>query len=187
MNSTNVSQAIVGACLIVAGSAEASDAQASPATLPTNAAVAPQGCSSPESRQFDFWVGRWNVYPSAHPDQQVAISLIENLYSGCAIRENWMPLKGGGGGSLNSYVPGEAKWKQTWIDDSGSRADFIGGWNGAAMVLEGEWPQPEHPHQRTRMTYTPHPDGSVEQAGESSDDGGKTWTASFDFIYRRAT
>ena len=25
----------------------------------------PAGCSSPESRQFDFWVGRWDVYPSA--------------------------------------------------------------------------------------------------------------------------
>jgi hypothetical protein len=36
----------------------------------------------------------------------------------------------------------------------------------------------------TRMTYTKLADGSVEQAGTSSDDGGKTWQPSFDFIYR---
>jgi hypothetical protein len=33
------------------------------------------------------------------------------------------------------------------------------------------------------MTYTPRGDGSVEQAGETSDDGGKTWRPGFDFIY----
>jgi len=146
----------------------------------------PPGCNSPESRQFDFWVGHWTVSAAAKPDQQTATSLIEKLYAGCAVRENWMPLKGGGdGGSLNSYVASEGKWRQTWVDASGSRAEFSGGWNGKSMVLEGIWPQPGHPTQRTRMTYTPRADGSVEQAGESSDDGGKTWTPSFDLIYRR--
>ena len=54
----------------------------------------PAGCTSPQARQFDFWVGKWDVYPKSNPDHKVAESLIENLYNGCAIRENWMPLKG---------------------------------------------------------------------------------------------
>ncbi len=146
----------------------------------------PPGCHSPESRQFDFWVGHWTVATAAKPGQQTATSLVEKLYAGCAVRENWMPLKPGGeGGSLNIYVASEGRWRQTWVDASGSRADFSGGWNGNAMVLEGVWPQPGKPTQRTRMTYTPHADGSVEQAGAASDDGGKTWTPSFDLIYRR--
>ena len=158
-----------------------------PATLlaQTGTAPPPSGCHSAESRQFDFWVGHWTVSPAAKPGQQKATSLIERLYQGCAVRENWMPLQGDAGGSLSSYVASEGKWRQTWVDASGSRADFSGGWNGKAMVLEGIWPQPGHPTQRTRMTYTPHADGSVEQAGESSDDGGKTWAPSFDLIYRR--
>jgi len=148
---------------------------------------APQGCHSAESRQFDFWVGRWNVARADKPGQQTATSLVEKLYAGCAIRENWKPFAAGGeGGSLNSYVASEGKWRQTWIDASGARAEFVGGWNGKAMVLEGVWPQPGHPTQRTRMTYTPHPDGSVEQAGETSDDEGRTWQPGFDLIYRRA-
>ena len=97
-----------------------------------------------------------------------------------------MPLKGGAGGSLNAYDPIKKHWRQFWIDSDGSSALFTGGWNGKAMVIEGVWPQPGHPDQITRITYTPLPDGSVEQAGESSDDGGKTWKKSFDLLYRKA-
>jgi len=150
-------------------------------------ATPPPGCTSAESHEFDFWVGRWEVFPVKQPKQKVADSLIEKLYSGCAVRENWMPLKGGGdGGSLNAYNVAEKRWRQTWLDSSGNFADFKGTWNGKAMVIEGEWPQPNAPHQITRMTYTPQADGSVEQMGETSDDQGKTWQPGFDFMYRKA-
>jgi hypothetical protein len=148
--------------------------------------VATSGCNSAQSHQFDFWVGRWSVSPAAHPEVHLADSLIEKVYRGCGVRENWMPLSGAGGGSLNSYVPAEDAWRQTWIDSSGARVDFKGGMEGSAMVLTGVWPQPGHPTQLTRMTYTPAADGSVRQAGETSDDGGKTWRPGFDLIYRRA-
>lgn len=97
-----------------------------------------------------------------------------------------MPLSGNHGGSLNAYAPGAKSWKQFWTDAQGGSAEFTGGWNGKAMVLTGIWPQPGHPKQITRMTYTPLAGGSVEQQGVTSDDGGKTWTPSFDLIYRRA-
>ncbi len=149
-------------------------------------AAPPAGCKTAESRQFDFWVGKWNVYQKADPKKKVAGSLIEKLYAGCGVRENWMPFSGHAGGSLNTYLPATKKWRQFWIDSDGGAADFTGGWNGKAMVLEGVWPQPGHPSQITRMTYTPISGGSVEQAGVISDDGGKSWQPSFDFIYRRA-
>lgn len=156
-----------------------------PAFAAAAAPAKPPGCTSPESRQFDFWVGKWDVFPKSHPDRKVANSLIERLYSGCGIRENWMPLKGGSGGSLNAYDPVTKRWRQFWADSDGSSALFTGGLVGTAMVIEGVWPQPGHPHQRTRITYTPMADGSVEQAGEASNDNGKTWKKSFDLIYRK--
>ena len=55
--------------------------------------AAPPACAGPEHRQFDFWVGHWDVYPTGKR-KLVAHSLIEKLYAGCAIRENWMPLGG---------------------------------------------------------------------------------------------
>lgn len=137
-------------------------------------------CATPAHRQFDFWVGKWAVSQTGQ-DAVVAESLIESVYNGCGVRENWMPKNGQTGGSLNIWLPGEKVWKQTWIDSSGTRADFTGGWTGKAMVLTGKWGGP-----LVRMTYTPNADGTVRQAGETSTDEGKTWAPSFDFTYRRA-
>src|SRR5437763_15727146 len=101
------------------------------------AAPAASPCAGPEYHQFDFWVGRWDVYNPK--GQMVAHSLIEPVY-GCGIRENWMPLgKPGGGGSLNIYVPDEKRWEQFWIDSDGSRALLTGGWYGAAMDNTCTW------------------------------------------------
>jgi len=139
----------------------------------------PAPCAAPEYHQLDFWVGRWDVYPTGK-DKLVAHSLIEKVY-GCGIRENWMPLSNQPGGSLSTYVPAEKHWEQFWIDSSGSRAQFAGGWNGSAMVITGKWGGP-----LVRMSYSKNADGSVRQFGEQSTDDGKTWKPSFDFTYRHA-
>ena len=83
------------------------------AAVQTATAPAPPACATAEHRQFDFWVGAWDVYPTG-TDQLVAHSLIERLYDGCVIRENWMPLAGAGadGGSLTSWVPAQGRWRQ---------------------------------------------------------------------------
>jgi hypothetical protein len=147
----------------------------------------PPACASADHRALDFWVGSWDVYPTGK-DKLVAHSLIENLYGGCAIRENWMPLKGGGGGSLSSWDPAAKAWRQTWVDSSGETVMFEGGMNGAAMVMtaaSGNAGGPGKPG-RIRMTYTAEPGGSVRQRGEASVDGGKTWQPSYDFTYKPA-
>ena len=165
---TSFALSVAGAMLIQAGVASAqSTGSASPPPPP---------CEAAEFHQFDFWVGKWDVYgPNG---KQVANSLIEKVY-GCGIRENWMPFSKNDGGSLSIYVPGSKQWEQFWVDSGGSRVHFTGGWDGKAMVLTGRWGGP-----LTRMTYTKADDGSVRQYGEQSTDDGKTWTAAFDFTYR---
>ena len=151
---------------------------------------APPPCASDAYRAFDFWVGQWDVYPTAQPKKLVAHSRIERLYAGCAIRENWAPLSGNDGGSLSSFVGGDVAegWRQTWVGSGGERVDFKGGWNGKAMVLTGYWAGvlAGGGGATTRMTYTRGPDGSVRQLGETTVDDGKTWQPSFDFTYRPA-
>lgn len=152
--------------------------QTATAAVP-GAAPSPNGaapCASTEFHQFDFWAGRWDVYNRA--GKLVAHSLIEPVY-GCGIRENWMPLNNQPGGSLSIYVPHEKHWEQFWIDSSGSRAVFTGGWTGSAMVIQGQWGGPV-----VRMTYSKNADGSVRQFGEQSTDDGKSWKPAFDFTYR---
>lgn len=142
----------------------------------------PAACTAPEHRQFDFWVGEWSVTKTGQ-DKVVGSSLIEKLYAGCAIRENWTPLSGSTGGSLNNYYQG--KWRQTWIDSSNSRVEFTGGLVDGKMVLTGFWKGVNGPGQDAliRMTYTKNPGGSVRQHGEQSTDDGKSWSANFDFTY----
>jgi hypothetical protein len=151
---------------------------ANPATAGQAPAPASAPCSDEPHHQFDFWAGRWNVYNKA--GKLVAHSLVQPVY-GCGIRENWMPLNNQPGGSLSIYVPEEKRWEQFWIDSSGSRAVFSGGWNGSAMVITGKWSGP-----LVRMSYSKNPDGSVRQFGEQSTDEGKNWSPQFDFTYRRA-
>lgn len=144
------------------------------------------GCNTAQSHQFDFWVGKWNVFPNVKGAQQAATSLIESLYSGCGIRENWMPIGGTGGGSMNAYSQVTKQWEQFWVDSVGSAVHFTGGWNGNAMVIQGLWPQAGHSNAISRITYTPLKKGRVEQFGEFSYDGGQSWQPSFDLIYKPA-
>ena len=146
----------------------------------------PPPCASTEHQQFDFWIGDWIVFPTGK-DVQVATSKIERLYGGCVIRENWMPLKGAPGGSINSYDAGDKIWRQTWADGGNSWVEFTGGFADGAMVLTGNWrgSGPKGAAALTRMTYSNAVDGSVRQLGEISVDGAKSWSPSFDFTYRR--
>jgi hypothetical protein len=149
----------------------------------------PAGCDTPESHQWDFWVGKWEVRPRG-ADKVIAHSLIEKKYSGCAIRENWMPIDhelAGGGGSLSIYDPRLGQWRQTWMDSAGSRVQLDGGFHGGVMTITGTWANFIAPGQDAlvRMNYQKLPDGEVRQWAQSSVDGGKTWKPSFDFVYRK--
>ena len=145
------------------------------------ATPAPPPCASADHHAFDFWVGEWDVTPYGG-GPLVAHSKIESLYGGCAIRENWMPLKGTGGGSLSNFDSGG--WHQTWVDSSGARVVFEGGYTGNAMVITGNWPGVANGKDGlVRMSYTREPGGAVRQKGDVSTDNGATWSPSFDFLY----
>lgn len=149
-------------------------------------AVAPPAkspCIDPLYHQFDFWVGKWDVY--GPKGRKIAQSLIEPVY-GCGIRENWMPLNGENGGSLSVYVPGQKRWEQFYFDTSGERAYLQGGWTGERMVLNRVWDSDQKGRPLNRMSYEIRPNGDVRQFGESSTDQGRTWSVTFDLLYRRS-
>lgn len=154
--------------------------------LALQAASPPPACETAEHKQFDFWVGKWDVYRS-DTGQLVAHSLIEKLYGGCAIRENWTPINGiGAGGSLNSYRPEEKRWRQVYTGSGNGWADYVGGMDGDAMVIRGTQSMPNGSRTPVRITYKRGEGGSVLQIGEQSGDGGTTWTLQYHFTYRPA-
>lgn len=151
----------------------------------TQPASPPSPCATPEHRQFDFWVGEWNVF-RADTGKEVAQSRIERLYDGCAIRESWLPFKGTPGGSLNVYRPSARDWRQVWTDQGNELHDYHGGWTGHAMALEGTAVAPTGEVRRVRMTFEPAKDGSVVQTGYAWSDKRSGWELDYQFVYRPA-
>ncbi len=143
----------------------------------------PRPCTSPLHRQFDFWVGTWDVVGAA--GQFAGTNRIELVDGGCALFESW---SSGGGGytgrSLNS-VSSDGRWHQTWVDSSGLRLELAGGLVEGRMVLEGDTPAsvPGRPPVKNRITWSPESEGRVRQHWGTSADGGKTYTTAFDGTY----
>jgi len=103
------------------------------------------GCAAPEYRQFDFWVGEWEVVvPFAPAGTPNSASIIRSELDGCMVEENWF---GGGfgafsvaGRSLNMYDFSTGQWHQHWINSPGGAASvelYAGGIEDGRMVLTG--------------------------------------------------
>lgn len=140
-------------------------------------------------RELDFWVGDWDVRPSANPNAPASRNTITLEYNGCIVHEHWQPLgvAGGGGESFNLYDRSFDEWRQTWVDATGGQHDYRGKLEGKNMVYYGELPPPpgQTVRARTRLTFFNISRDSVRQFAETSPDGGKTWTTSYDLMYVR--
>lgn len=151
-------------------------------------AQAPLGCDNrPSYRQFDFWVGEWNVSPTGKnaPVDAAGTSSIQAINKNCAILENWTASRGGTGKSLNFYNASTGKWQQIWTDAAGGVTFFSGTYSDNAMRFEGESVGASGGKAPVRLTFYKLDSGQVRQVGEASSDGGKTWAVTYDLTYTR--
>ncbi len=147
---------------------------------PAQATPTPKPCSTAEHRQFDFWLGDWNV---TTPDGKAAGSnRITLILGGCALREEWTGASGSTGTSLNAFDATARRWRQTWVDDKGGVLLLVGEFQDGKMVLMGEHPEAGK-SVRERIAWSPLSGGRVRQLWDSSKDGGKTWQTQFDGTY----
>lgn len=143
---------------------------------------APAPCARPENRQFDFWLGEWDVRdPKGDP---VGRNSITSILRGCVIRESWQGKGGMNGTSLNAYDAGRGLWHQTWVDDKGGVLVLEGRFTAGRMVLEGTKASAAGKSQE-RITWEKQSGDRVRQLWESSTDAGKTWKTVFDGAYLR--
>jgi hypothetical protein len=96
-----------------------------------------RGCDSPESHQFDFWIGKWTIGPAGGPP--VAQSEIDSELDGCMIEEHWTPGNGNAtaGRSLNSFNTATGKWEQTWVAEGARPLRESGGFANGRMSMAG--------------------------------------------------
>jgi hypothetical protein len=181
--------------LVIAAStpALASSQTAGNAGSPPPAQQAPIPCEqNPKFREFDYWIGEWEVTPTPppgapapRPGSPKPQSRIEKILAGCVILENWMPAQGPGGKSFNIFNRGKQRWEQIWVDASGTIVYFHGGLKNGNMEYTSETPLPNGRVQMGKMSYFKISPDSVRQVWETSTDSGKTWTNAFDGMYVR--
>lgn len=143
--------------------------------------------SRAESRQFDFWVGDWNVV-TTNEFLPVGRSHIERTLGDCVVWENWTSLGESGytGKSYNVYHPERQRWEQFWVDNQGGTIHFYGGLIDGVMDLRTDAiAQPDGTAVQRRLRFYNLGADRVRQLSEQSSDGGRTWTVEYDFSYRR--
>ncbi len=147
-------------------------------------------CSSTPYRQFDFWIGEWEVFGAN--GQKAGDSRISLVLDSCTIFEEWTSatIQKGiryAGKSFNSYHAGRKKWQQYWIDNTGNTTEYFDGhFETGKMILQtANTKINDSTWQIQKMTFYNLSPGKVRQHGETSNDDGKTWTTGFDLEYRR--
>lgn len=142
-----------------------------------------------ESRQFDFWIGEWDVAPTGAPAGSAGSrSRIESVENGCVIAEFYETPTGYAGRSYNAYELNKKRWEQFWVDNVGGLHHYTGQARDGNIYYEAAFTPPgASAPTRNKMTFFNQGPDQVRQLGEQSTDGGKTWTVTYDLTYRRRT
>jgi hypothetical protein len=152
------------------------------ATLARAQSAPPAGCPGAEARQFDFWVGNWDVTVGTENAGTNNVTLEEDR---CVIHEHWTGSRGGTGQSFNFYDRAIGKWHQFWVDNAGNYLHLTGSYADGRLVLTGVAPGPDGKPAEQRLTFFSNSDGTVRQLWETSSDHGATWQVAFDGLYRK--
>jgi hypothetical protein len=133
--------------------------------------------NAPEYRQFDYWLGEWDVEMNG---QKIATSSIQLILDECAILENYYALNYSGK-SISAWDASEKRWEQQYADTTGGSRTWIGALEGDRIVfyLRGQGAGVN------RMSYIKEGPDAVRQLIEVSTDGEKTWSPGFNGLYKR--
>lgn len=147
-------------------------------------AASPKPCTIEGSkhRQFDFWVGDWDVKVGG---KQAGTNEVKLILGDCVVFENWTGAGGMNGKSFNFFNRNTGKWNQTWVDDRGGALEFQGELIDGAMRFRGETRDAKGALIMQKLSFFPLAEKQVRQLWESSTDDGKTWSTVFDGIYIR--
>jgi hypothetical protein len=149
----------------------------------------PNPCILPEQKQFDFWIGEWDVsWPGNQPGETLhATNSIHRILDNCVVEENFLaetppPLHGK---SVSLFDARSGTWKQTWVDNQGSYLDFSGEFKEGQMILARKFTDPKGQEVQQRMVWKDITPKAFDWSWERSEDSGKTWKIVWPLHYER--
>jgi tetratricopeptide (TPR) repeat protein len=143
-------------------------------------------CGDAEFKQFDFWVGDWDV-ASAADGVQRGSSHISKEMNGCVVWENWTSAGSPYfGKSYNTWNPNLKRWEQYWVDTGAGVMFFHGNLKDNVMdYWTDDVPQANGGTLLRHLQFFNLGADKVRQFSQGSTDGGKAWHTEYDFIYTR--
>lgn len=152
--------------------------------------LAQRPCSAENYRQFDFWIGDWDVY--AKNGNKAGNSKISLILDSCIILEEWTSANSTqgliySGKSFNTYNAATRQWKQTWVDNVGGSTEYPqGSYKDNKMVfITDPFPFRKDTMAVRRLSFYNLAADKVRQHGEITKDNGGTWSTEYDLEYRR--
>jgi hypothetical protein len=146
-------------------------------------------------RELDFWVGDWNAVIRTRRaagsdawDESRGRNTIAKSHGGCVIEEHFEdidPKTPWRGTSVSRWIPGESRWRQTWVDDQGSYLAFSGGRDPWGFVLVGEPVVKDGVRSQMHMVFRDVTPRSFTWRWERTVNDGQTWTPMMEIAYTR--
>jgi len=139
-----------------------------------------------ENREFDFWIGEWDL---TWAENGRGRNVITKILDGKVVQEQFASVPADGspdlvGMSVSVYNAQMAQWQQTWVDNQGSYLDFVGGMVDDKMILSRQAVVNGEPVQQ-RMVWADIEPDSINWRWERSSDEVVTWQVVWAINYRR--
>ncbi len=155
--------------------------------VPTELAAEPI-CDTPEARQFDFWIGEWNVVNKRLHDDGTWVEMgraaakVYPILGGCALVEHWRGMAWDQktiGFSVRAFDPRNQKWFLLLTWPAKDRPGF-GTLEGAFSHGRGEFFQrrqnPDGAEVLTRYSFSDARSDALRWDAAQSKDGGRSWS-----------
>ncbi len=149
-------------------------------------------CSSPQARQFDFWLGEWDLtWPAEQTGGEAGEvgrgkNTITRRFGDCVIEENFAFADDTFlGHSVSVYDAQADMWRQTWVDNMGGYLLFAGNYDGKTMELRTPTVERDGEQIVQRMVFSSIQRDSLRWDWQGSRDGGETWNDLWNITYQR--
>lgn len=158
-------------------------------------------CTTPEARQFDFWIGDWNIRnqhrnPGAPEDPTwfdtgAATDRVYAILDGCAVVEHWMGRLSFAtiyGFSVRAYDPEKEKWVLVlyWPGPQGGSFGILeGAFQHGRGAFFNDFTNTQGQHVDNRFTFSDITPSTFRWDSATSTDGMITWKPGWIMAFTR--